>query len=624
MALSQYVAINFLTKFDKKGLERATKELKGFDKVVATGSFRLKTFAKAGGIAAAAGMAIFAKNSIEAALAQEKLDKQLQLSLRSIGQEFELPGVKTFIADLQRATNITEDQLVPALRQLIAQTGDLDTSQTLLSKSLDISAGTGADLNTVLDAINKAAVGNYKSIGALGVGFTSAEAKSMGFVKLMQSLDKYAGSAEAQTKTFAGQLKSFKTSASEATETLGQGFITAASLIATGSDQLDVFGYKLEDVATQFSDIMVGTSKSFGDKGLGGYLDVAIVLLQGLVGESGKLQELEKDGIKLRQERILKEQGLYGLSGSVLSELENQRKTSKKQLTYAEMLKKIQADILLREKKLTSEKTAQQALDKKKNELAAMFDIDKINLQVALSRKLSGEDELRVKILQKLADGTKNAIDEAARYADVLKVIEDGQITTTEIEMLAKKWGITTKEVELYLAQLFAANDELRKMLGLLDDINKKKISAGIAQVQQTTQGINQFIYTTALQSVSNLNNDIQDFMQSNRLAPATAESGMRVIPQTTSKINDFLAQFDSVPKMAEGGIVNSPTLAMIGEAGAEAVVPLDKMGSMGTTINVNVAGSVISEGQLQSVIQDALYNLNRSGAVTQLTNLGR
>jgi hypothetical protein len=47
-------------------------------------------------------------------------------------------------------------------------------------------------------------------------------------------------------------------------------------------------------------------------------------------------------------------------------------------------------------------------------------------------------------------------------------------------------------------------------------------------------------------------------------------------------------------------------------------------MGSMGTNIVVNVAGSVISEGQLQSVIQDALYNLNRAGAVTQLTNLGR
>jgi hypothetical protein len=80
---------------------------------------------------------------------------------------------------------------------------------------------------------------------------------------------------------------------------------------------------------------------------------------------------------------------------------------------------------------------------------------------------------------------------------------------------------------------------------------------------------------------------------------------------------NNFVA-------MAEGGIVTRPTQALIGEAGAEAVIPLDRMGSMGTRVTVNVAGSVISEGQLQSVIQDVLYNLNRTGAVTQLSNLGR
>ena len=75
---------------------------------------------------------------------------------------------------------------------------------------------------------------------------------------------------------------------------------------------------------------------------------------------------------------------------------------------------------------------------------------------------------------------------------------------------------------------------------------------------------------------------------------------------------------------MADGGIVNQPTFAMIGEQGAEAVIPLDRMGAMGTQLTVNVAGSVISEGQLASVIQDALYNLNRTGAVSQLANLGR
>ena len=603
MALSQYVAINFLTKFDKKGLERATKELKGFDKVVATGSFRLKAFAKAGGIAAAAGMALFAKNSIQAALAQERLDKQLQLTLRSIGQEFELPGVKAFIADLQRATNITEDQLVPALRQLVTQTGDLQISQTLLSKSLDISAGTGADLNVVLDAINKAAIGNYKSITNLGIGFTAAEAKSMGFVELMQNLDKYAGSAEAQTKTFAGQLERFKISAGEAVETLGQGFLTSASFIAIGSDNLDVFSAKLDKAATQLADINVG----FFSKGLGqAAIDAYLIGLETLVGESTTLQEIEKRGIDVREQRILQERGYLGLSQLTIDALEKQRIYGKKQLTYAEMLKKIQADNLAREKKLTSEKRAQEALDKKKNELAAMFDIDKINLQVALSRKLSGEDELRVKLLQKLSDGTKAAVDEAARYADVLKVIEDGQITTAEVESLAKKWGITTTEVLLYLRVLFAANEELRKMLALLDEINKKK--KGTDDTEPAKDMFDPGYFTDL----------------GKKLVGTVGYKGMTAAEITDERYKESGAARLGIPLMAEGGIVNSPTLAMIGEAGAEAVIPLDKMGGMGTTVNINVAGSVISEGQLQSVIQDALYNLNRSGAVTQLTNLGR
>jgi hypothetical protein len=606
MALSQYVAINFLTKFDKKGLERATKELKGFDKVVATGAFRLKTFAKAGGIAAAAGLAIFTKNSIQAALAQERLDKQLQLTLKSIGQEFALPDVKNFIEDLQRATNVTEDQLVPSLQRLIAQTGDLQSSQYLLSKALDISAGTGQDLDSVLNAINKAAVGQYTAIGKLGVGFTAAEAKAMGFVELMQNLDKYGGSAEAQTKTLAGQLTSFRISAGEATETLGQGLLTSVSLLATGSDQLDVFGFKLQKVATQFADIMVGTAGTFEKKGLGAYLDFFKVALEGITGEAtyagNTLQKIEQEGIKLREKRILQERGYIGLSQITIDALEQQRLYGKKELSTEQILQKIQKDILAREKSLTKEKSAQAALEKKKAELSAMFDIDRINLQAALSRKLSAEDELRVKILQKLADGTKTAVDEAQRYADVLKVIEDGQITTGEVEMLAQKWGMTVTGVLLYLQQLFAANDELRKMLALVAELaNAYKMVT---------------IPTTA------------SLFSGGTVSPAqyNFSGGFERTPEQVAAIQDVVSRnvYGKIERMADGGIVNSPTIAMIGEAGAEAVVPLDKMGGMGTTVNVNVAGSVISEGQLQSVIQDALYNLNRSGSVTQLSNLGR
>jgi len=47
------------------------------------------------------------------------------------------------------------------------------------------------------------------------------------------------------------------------------------------------------------------------------------------------------------------------------------------------------------------------------------------------------------------------------------------------------------------------------------------------------------------------------------------------------------------IPRLAEGGIVTSPTLALIGEAGPEAVVPLNGSHSMGGTnyITINVQG---------------------------------
>jgi hypothetical protein len=49
-----------------------------------------------------------------------------------------------------------------------------------------------------------------------------------------------------------------------------------------------------------------------------------------------------------------------------------------------------------------------------------------------------------------------------------------------------------------------------------------------------------------------------------------------------------------NLPRLAEGGIVTGPTIAMIGERGPEAVIPLNRAGGMGmggNTITVNVNG---------------------------------
>lgn len=605
MALSQYVAINFLTKFDKKGLERATKELKGFDKFVASSTYRLTAFGKAGAVAAAAGLAILAKNSVAAALQQEKLDKSLKLTLATIGKGGLSGEVSKFIAGLQSATNVSEEQLVPAMQQLIAQTGDLESSQTLLKTALDVSAGTGKDLGSVLDAITKAAVGNYKSIGALGVGFTAAQAKAMGFTDVMLELGKYTGSAEEATKTLDGQIKAFRISAGEATETLGTGFLNAYAIISGGRPLIQDLGKDLEDVAGSFSNIFVGIAQSFAQKGLGGYGDLFKVFVQGFVGETSALQELERQG-----KRAL------GLDKETANQRENRISNTKKLLTYEEVIANIQKNILKNEKLTTKEKSAQAALDKKKAEISAMFDIEKINLQAALSRKLTAEDELRVKILQKLADGTSAAVNEAQRYADILKVIEDGKISDAEIVALAKTWGITTTEVVLYISKLMTANDELRKMIGLAASVN---VGGGGA----TSAAVNKYDEIQSRLTQQNIAMGIEPgaaagLAASSARLQAQADAYFRAHPEI-----DPLTGARRVA-LADGGIVTAPTNALIGEAGAEAVIPLDKFGAMGTVVNVNVAGSVISEGQLQSVIQDALYNLNRTGAVSQLANLGR
>lgn len=631
MALSQYVAINFLTKFDKKGLERATKELKGFDKVVATSTFRLKSFAKAGAIAAAAGMAIFAKNSIQAALAQERLDKSVEQSLRSINQLDQLPSVNSFISGVEKASNITKDRLTPAINGLIIQTADLTKAQNLFNVAVDTSVGAGVDLTQVSDALGKASRGNFKALGALGLGFDAVTAKEIGLAEITDYLTlKFGGAAKRATETFGGQLDNLKISAGAAQTSLGEGFITATEILIGGGNASDYFGSRLEslglnggyilialadkvkNITTAFENLskkFEGSAASNLFKFLFSTKQIPVIggWLQGFEG-------LAKEGKKIAES-----------TGDTLELSAEQKAIAEKLAKLQARLDKMAAEALNKQKKLTKEKLAQQALDKKKAELEAMFDLDRINLQAALSRKLSAEDELRVKILQKLADGTKKAVDEAERYADVLKVIEDGQITTGEIEMLAKKWGITTTEVLLYLRALFAANDELRKMLALLDELSKKKIPLGQTfayqqqQFERTTSARFQEAVLTG-EAPNQLGQEVFEDLRKEGLNAAMAGSSARYTAQAV----DYFQKLFDVPRMAEGGIVDSPTLALIGEAGSEAVIPLDKMGSMGTNVVVNVAGSVISEGELQSVIQDALYNLNRSGAVTQLTNLGR
>jgi hypothetical protein len=66
------------------------------------------------------------------------------------------------------------------------------------------------------------------------------------------------------------------------------------------------------------------------------------------------------------------------------------------------------------------------------------------------------------------------------------------------------------------------------------------------------------------------------------------------------------------IPRMAEGGIVSSPTLALIGEAGPEAVVPLDRMAT-GGGVTINVTGGLATSAEIGESVVNALRAYSRS-----------
>lgn len=67
--------------------------------------------------------------------------------------------------------------------------------------------------------------------------------------------------------------------------------------------------------------------------------------------------------------------------------------------------------------------------------------------------------------------------------------------------------------------------------------------------------------------------------------------------------------QIPNIPKLAAGGIVTKPTIAMIGEAGAEAVVPLSKAGKFGFGggVVINLSGTFMTSEEQADYYGDIL-----------------
>ena len=246
------VVVSAVSTYNNKGLKQAKKELTAFEKQTqALG----RTFRR---VFALTALTAYSKKAINAFAADEKAAKSLETQLKNTGYAFSAPGVELYIANLQKATGVLDDQLRPAFQQLLTVTGSITQSQEALNTALNVAAATGRSVSEVSAAIAKGYAGQTSALTRLGVGLSKATLKTGDMDKILGELNKkFAGQAAARLDTYAGKMDQLKVASAEASEIIGKSLLDAISNISKGGT-VSSLATQIEDVATSVSYLIRG------------------------------------------------------------------------------------------------------------------------------------------------------------------------------------------------------------------------------------------------------------------------------------------------------------------------------------------------------------------------------
>lgn len=353
----------------------------------------------------------FGKASFEAFAEDQKAAAKLANTVKNLGLEFANPQIADFIDNLTKATGVADDKLRPAFQALLTTTGSLTHSQELLKNAIDISAGSGIDLENVAQDLANAYVGNTKGLKKYNLGLTNAELKASKFEDIMVKLNKqFSGAQQVVLNTYAGKVDYLKNRAAEAQETIGKGLVDALGMLTGQTDDVTKLGDAFDSMALYLANVERGLGV-VGSKltAIGEIPFVGDILKFGqqYFSIAGLLNKLGEDA------NHVKSTG-FSFFGSQFDDY-----TKKKN---ADALAKAEADAARRQKELADAQKKQtkalkeQALLKKQG---SIFDMQQIQLVAALKGKLSDEERDRVLLQLAILQGNEEAAAKlSAKIAD--------------------------------------------------------------------------------------------------------------------------------------------------------------------------------------------------------------
>ena len=554
-----------------------------------------------------AAMAGFLQKATKAAIEDEKSQALLarQLEISTGASQDQIRAIENNIEKMMYQAAVADDELRPALANLVRATDDAAKAQELLSLALDISAATGKPLETISVALSKAYLGQTTALKRLGIPLDEAAVKAGDFNKIQEQLNRtFGGAAAAAANTTEGQLKQLRIAYDELVETIGTKLLPALKRIADVgipavrrlSDAFDVLATSVEGAQAEqgFWEKVFKKSVQQAFDVTGGFLARMVFLRQESQKTQGTLVNvfemtanvIRNAGQNFRDLYLPTLEETATATKKVDDRTKEMRKTIKDAFTDARTRA---ADFLANTIRIRDEFASTIAgairsavdfgsIQASAKEAGATF-METLAAQVAKARTFG--ERLRQLMAAGLSQSAVTQIAQAG--ADAGTAIAD--------ELLAGGAGRIAQANDLV-----AASEQAAKEVGSL--AGATYYNEGVVLAQQLTQGITDVISKYKIKLSS----------------PGLTEKQLKRLQNRFAVDVDFVMQ--NVPALANGGIVANPTLALIGEAGPEAVVPLDRMGQIGNvTINVN--------GGNPNAVVDALRTyMRQNGAVPiRITN---
>jgi hypothetical protein len=245
------VVVSGLATWNGKALNKAKKELNVFEKQV-------KNIGRAFGLTfSAAAIVGFSKKAIKAFTDDQAAAKRLELQLENTGNAFRVDEVEGYIKSLEKTNAILTDLRAP-FQTFLNLTGSVELAQRSLESALDISAGTGENLTTVVSAIASGVRGQTKAIKNLNTGIDANIIASGDMNKIMEALNKrFGGQAAARLDTYAGKMDALKKGADEATKAIGQGLVESLELLGKDTSVEDL-SFAMENLGTDIANVVYG------------------------------------------------------------------------------------------------------------------------------------------------------------------------------------------------------------------------------------------------------------------------------------------------------------------------------------------------------------------------------